>query len=94
VFCFMVSLNAFTAIEFTDKIQSRANTTCMIEFLDVFIFSPSHLLITRVGLQVSFLIGVLSPFSLFAFRKIGGFCGRHAVSVSCVSPILTSERVD
>jgi hypothetical protein len=71
VFCFMVSLNAFTAIEYTDKIQRRAKT--MIEFLGVFIFSPSYLLITRVGLNMSFLIGVLSPFSLLAFRKIGGF---------------------
>ena len=46
----------------------------MIEFLDVFSnFSPNHLLNTRVGLHISFLIGVLIPFSLLAFRKIGGF---------------------
>jgi len=46
----------------------------MIEFLDVLSsFSPNHLLITRVGLHTSFLIGVLIPISLLAFRKIGGF---------------------
>jgi hypothetical protein len=88
----MVTLNAFRAIECTEKIKRRANI--IIEVLDVFIFSPNHLLITRVGLHMSFLIGVLIPFSLLAFRKIGGFFDRLAVNLCCLSPILTFERVD
>jgi hypothetical protein len=44
VYWFMVSLNASTAIEYTDKIKRRANIT--IEFLDVFSYffsqSPSN----------------------------------------------------
>jgi len=84
-------LNAFTAIECTDKIQRRGKYYDWVS--GCIYFSPSYLLVTRVGFNMSFLIGLLSPFSLLAFRKIGGFWGRHAVSV-CWSPILTSEQVD